>query len=202
MDDLTRNSILAAAEELFDRERLYKLASSVGEARSRKDLRYWQESMLAELTKHSGIDVTQKATFIAVFNGTKERYAPLKPDHTPESILKTMKATWADSREMERWVQWAARDLSKIGTLSSFVLCYRALAKFLTPDQVRDLYVSLRDNSMRSESEWRHEFLRYFKRTINESSLPAPFHDDNWMHQATDPRSMPINPHTGLPWNE
>lgn len=178
MDDLTRNSILAAAEELFDRERLYKLASSVGAACSRKDLRYWQESMLAELTKHSGIDVTQKATFIAVFEGTKERYAPPKPDNTPEGILKTMKATWADSGEMERWVQWAARDLSKIGTLGSYVPCYRALAKFLTPDQARDLYILLRDNSMRSESEWRHEFLRYFKRTTNESRLPAPLHDD------------------------
>ena len=133
--------------------------------------------MLAELTQHCGIDVTQKTKFIAVFAGTKERYAPPKPDNSPEDLLKTMRATWADTDEMERWIQWAARDLSKTGTLDSYTRCYRALAKFLTTGQVLSLYVSLRDNSMRSESEWRNEFLKYFKRSIADGDLPEVFHD-------------------------
>jgi hypothetical protein len=202
MDESTRKRILAAAEELFDRERLYKLASSVGEARSRKGLRYWQEKMLAELTQHSGIDLTQKTKFIAAFKGTKERYAPPPPDNSPAGMLKSMQAIWADTDQMERWVQWAARDLSKSGTLDSYVRCYRALAKFLSADQVIDLYTSLRDQSMRSESEWRHEFLKYFKKTVGDDDLPETFPDNHWIQQAVDPRSMPIDPATGLPWDD
>lgn len=108
--------------------------------------------MLAELTQHCGIDVTKKTKFIDAFTGAKERYAPPKPDNSPEGVLKTMQTTWTDPDEKERWIQWAARDLSKIGTLESYVLCYRALAKFLTANQVLELYVSLRNNSRRSES--------------------------------------------------
>lgn len=201
MDELSRNSILAAAEELFDRERLFKLASSVGKARAQQRLRYWQEKMLAELPEHCGVDVTQKTAFIAVFKGTKERYAPPKPDNSPAGMLKALHATWSDKDEMERWVQWAAGDLSKIGTLESYVRSYRALSKFLTTTQVIDLYQSLRDQSMRSESEWRHEFIKYFKKTVTDDELPKPFHDDHWIQQAVDPRTMPFDPATGLPWD-
>lgn len=198
MDESVRNTILAAAEELFDRERLFKLASSVGEARSRKGLRFWQETMLAELTEHCGIDVTPKASFIAVFKGTKERYAPPKPDKSPAGMLKTMQAIWLNAHEMEKWVRGASHELSKIGTLESYVGCYRALAKFLSADQVVELYKSLRDQSMRSESEWRHEFLKYFKKTVTKDDLPEPFHDDHWIQQADGSRSFPFDLFTGL----
>lgn len=199
MDESTRNSILTVAEELFDSERLYKLASSVGEARSRKGLRYWQEQMLAELTQHCGIDVTKKTKFIAAFKGTKERYAPPKPDNSPAGVLKNMQTTWSDSVNMQQWVQWAARDLSKIGTLDSYVHCYRALAKFLTYEQVVALYTSLRDYSMRAESEWRHEFLRYFKKTLTDNDLPVAFDDDYWIEQCSDfVNTTGIDPATGM----
>lgn len=172
MNESTRQSILDAADKLFDRTRLFKLASAVPQTRSGKGLRFWQERMLAELSEYCGIDVTGKENFIAVFEGTKDLYAPPKPDNSAAGILESMRSTWSDVAAKERWTQWAARDLSKTGTLDSYVRCYRALAKFLVADQVIQLYMDLRDQSRRSESEWRADFLKYFKKTITDAELP------------------------------
>ncbi|ELP33057.1 hypothetical protein [Rhodopirellula baltica] len=85
MDDITRAKILSAAEKLFDRDALYKLASSVSETQKRKSLRFWQDEMLSELSKRVGVDITSKPHFIAVFKGTAEKYyTPLSPDEQAE----------------------------------------------------------------------------------------------------------------------
>ncbi|EMI25660.1 hypothetical protein RESH_03752 [Rhodopirellula europaea SH398] len=77
--------MLAVAEELFDRDSLYKLAASVVEARKRKSLRFWQDEMLSELSKHAGVDVTSKLHFIEVFKGTADKYyTPPSPEEQAE----------------------------------------------------------------------------------------------------------------------
>lgn len=101
MDDSTRAAVLAAAEELFDGDALYKLASSVGEARKRKSLRFWQEEMLAQLSKHVGIDVNSKSEFVAAFNGTAEKYA------TPSTL--------AEQEELEKAKQQVREEIKQIG---------------------------------------------------------------------------------------
>jgi len=97
MDDSTRAAVLAAAEELFDRDALYKLASSVGETRRRKNLRFWQERMLAQLSEHVGVDVNSKSQFVAAFDGIAEKYA------TPSAL--------AEQEELEK----AKQQIKQIG---------------------------------------------------------------------------------------
>jgi hypothetical protein len=101
MDDSTRAVVLAAAEELFDRHALYRLASSVGEARKRKSLRFWQEQMLAQLSERVGIDVNSKSEFVAAFDGTAEKYA------TPSAL--------AEQEEIEKAKQQVKAEIKQIG---------------------------------------------------------------------------------------
>jgi hypothetical protein len=101
MDDSTRAAVLAAAEELFDRNSLYKLASSVGETRRRKSLRFWQEQMLAQLSQHVGIDVNSKSQFVAAFDGTAQKYA------TPSDL--------AQQQEIEKAKQQVKEAIKQVG---------------------------------------------------------------------------------------
>ena len=103
--------------------------------------------------------------------------------------LAQMRSLWADPHDKNNWLYETAHDLSQTGVIDP--PAFRALAKFLSQSQVIDLYYLLRNYSMRPESEWRADFLKYFKKTISDDDLPEQMADEAWINK--------IDPETGLP---
>lgn len=108
-----------------------------------------------------------------------------------QQSLEHMQALWGDPHRKNDWLYETAHDLSQLGTLGSHASSLQALSKILGKNAVIDLYYILRNYSMRPESEWREEFLRYFDKTVSEAELPAPMGDEFWLQG--------IDPATGLP---
>jgi hypothetical protein len=103
------------------------------------------------------------------------------PYSYPLPLADTPAEWWAAAWRIERVrdelsSDWA-RDVSKSGSLARYDAFLDLLARSLTPEQLVELYVYIRDKSLRYESEWRAEFERAFPACV--AQLPAPFPEDD-----------------------
>jgi hypothetical protein len=64
--------------------------------------------------------------------------------------------------DKDKVIYYIARDVSKLGDLSSSDCHLRAMRTFFSVEDAVELYKRVRDQSLRFEGEWRGQFVAYF----------------------------------------
>ena len=183
---MTRNEIVEAFVAHCGIERHNEFLNVLRTTSTEKGrLLFWQEKLWREFANQHGLDADLSLNhMIELFaddqprtiHYTKDEFLAdpnrlwYKPDASFQ--LEWAAEAWQDPAFRDNLSYELARSVSKTG---DFELCGRtldALSKILTNDQAVNLYVYIRDQSMRPESEWRDAFIQAFPKTRD--LLPAP----------------------------
>jgi hypothetical protein len=123
-----------------------------------------------------------KAEFIRVVRANPYAF-PLPCDNVPSDWWAE---AWRIDRVRDELSSDMARTVSKEGELSYSDGYFDLLARALTAEQLLALYLFIRDESRRLESEWRPQFESLFPSCVNLLPTPRPEPPLEEAHEVTD----------------